>query len=180
MFKNLEFITPTFTRVLELFLSDPLQEYHGRQVVRLTGVSLGSANKILRLMAGLGFLTAQRKGRMVFYKLDIGNPSVRQFKILSNVYSLHDLVGRLKGACRRMVLFGSSSEGRDAKESDIDMLIVTDDKEAVRREINRFNAKGKRRIAAIVVDANGLARLRREDRPLYENIERGIVLWETE
>ncbi len=32
--KELGFITPTFMTVFELFLSDPLQEYHEREVVR--------------------------------------------------------------------------------------------------------------------------------------------------
>ena len=49
--KALSFITPTFMTVFELFLSDPMQEYHEREVVRRTGVSRGSANKILRLLA---------------------------------------------------------------------------------------------------------------------------------
>jgi hypothetical protein len=66
------------------------------------------------------------------------------------------------------------------KESDIDMMILTDGSVAARKEITRFNSKTKRRIVPILVDANELAKLRRNDRPLYDNIERGIVLWEAQ
>jgi predicted nucleotidyltransferase len=182
MVQKLDFITPTFVRVLDFFMADPLQEHHEREVMRLVGVSKGSANRILHELCDRGFLTAKRKGRMVFYKLDLQSPSARQFKILSNVYSLGKLLERLKGISRRVILFGSSAKGTDVKESDIDLLILTDNREAARNEINGFNnsSKGERRIAPIIVDANELAKMRREDSALYENIERGIILWETE
>lgn len=78
------------------------------------------------------------------------------------------------------MLFGSCAQGTDVKESDIDLLILTDQKDAVRKEINRFNTKEERRVAPIVVDANELAKMKREDKSLYENIESGIVLLESQ
>jgi len=180
MVQKLDFITPTFIRVLDLFIADPLQEHHEREVMRLAGVSKGSANRILHELFEKGFITAQRKGRMVFYRLDLKSPSARQFKILSNVYSLKELLERLQSYSRRIVLFGSCAQGTDVKESDVDLMVLADQKDAVRKEINRFNSKEKRRVAPIIVDANELAKLRREDKALYENIERGIVLWEME
>lgn len=180
MVQKLDFITPTLSKVLDLFASNPLQEHHEREVMRLAGVSKGSANRMLRELSERRFLTLRKKGRMVFYKLDLDNPSTRQFKILANVYSLNELVEKLKGAARRVVLFGSCAQGTDVRESDIDLLVITDDKDTVRKEISRFNAKEKRRVMPIIVDANGFAKLKREDRPFYDNIERGIVLWQTE
>ena len=50
----------------------------------------------------------------------------------------------------------------------------------VKKIISDFNQKHERRISPIVVDANEFVRLKREDKPFYENIERGIALWETE
>jgi hypothetical protein len=44
---KLGFITPTMMKVFEFFLGDPIKEYHEREVVRKTGVSKGSAGKIL-------------------------------------------------------------------------------------------------------------------------------------
>ena len=181
MVQKLDFITPTFVRVLDLFMSDPLQEHHEREVMRLAGVSKGSANRILHELSDRGFLTAKRKGRMVFYKLNLQSPSARQFKILSNVYSLGKLLEKLRSFSRRVVLFGSSAQGTDVKDSDIDLLILTDDKEAARNEINRFNSsRAERRIAPIIVDANEFAKMRRGDSALYENIGRGIILLEME
>lgn len=65
-------------------------------------------------------------------------------------------------------------------ESDFDLLVVTSEKGCVRRRISDFNRSSERKVVPIIVDANEFASLRREDRPIYENILRVIILWETE
>jgi len=178
--EKLDFITPTLMTVFELFLADPMQEYHEREVVRRAGVSKGSANKMLRLLADLDFLIRERKGRMVFYRLGSKNPVVRQFKILTNVYTLRKLFDKLKQHSRRIILFGSCAQGTDVRESDIDLFILTSEKDSVRKTISEYNRENERKIAPIIVDANEYVSLKRDDEPLYENIERGIMLWEVE
>jgi len=177
---KIDFITPTFMIVFGLFLSDPMQDYHEREVMRRTKVSKGSANKILRLLSGLGFLMRERRGRMMFYRLNLKEPMVRQFKVLINICALKELVDALKNHAQRIVLFGSCSQGTDVKESDYDLFILTSEKGYMRSKVSDFNRKSGRKVAPIMVDANGFASLKRADRPLYENIQRGIILWKTE
>jgi len=117
---------------------------------------------------------------MIFYKLNLREPMVRQFKVLFNIYTLKKLVDVIKQHTRRIILFGSCSQGIDLKESDFDLFILTLEKEYVRGKISDFNRKNERKIAPIVVDATEFASLKKEDEPLYENIERGITLWEAE
>ena len=64
-------------------------------------------------------------------------------------------------------------------ESDIDVLILTDDKTAAKEHVSAFNGKAGRQVTPIVVDKTEFAALRKEDKPLFERIDRGIVLWET-
>jgi len=177
---KLDFMTPTFMAVFELFLSDPMQEYHERKVVRTTKVSKGSANKMLRLLADLGFLTREKRGRMVFYKLNLTEAVVRQFKTVVTVYALKELMNRIKDESRRIILFGSCAQGTDTSDSDIDLFVLTSAKNLVRRKVREFNRVSDRKIVPIVVDTNEFTKLKREDKPLYENVERGIVLWEKE
>jgi predicted nucleotidyltransferase len=177
---GLNFLTPTVMTVLEFFLANPMENYYGREVSRKTGVSLGSANKILRLLTKLEFLTIETKGKMVIYSLNLKEPIVKQFKILLNVFSLKDLVSKLKLDSRRVVLFGSCAQGTDTKESDIDLLIVTAQKEEIKKTIATFNRASQRHIEPIIVNMNEYISLKKEDTPLYENIERGIILWEAE
>lgn len=177
---KLGFLTPKVTAVLEFFMENPMQEYHEREVIRRTGISLGSANKILRLLARLDFLTREEKGRLAIYRFNLKEPAARQFKILVNTFALKPLTDKLRQVSRRVMLFGSCSQGTDTKESDIDLLVVTDEKEPVIKIISDFNRKSERKVAPITVDMNGYVRLKQEDKPLYENIERGIILWEAE
>jgi len=176
--KKLDFITPTLMKVLELFIEDPLNERHEREVVREAKVSKGSANNILRCLTELDFLVRERKGRMVFYKLNTREPTVRQFKVFANVYALKELVDQLKHYSRKIVMFGSCAQGIDVNESDIDLLIISLEKEPVKRIVSAFNKKNNKKVAAITLNINEYIQLKQEDKPLYENIERGIVLWE--
>lgn len=178
--ENLGFLTPTVMQVLVFFLNDPSNQYYGREVSRKTGVSIGSANKILRLLTELSFLTQEKKANIIIYKLNVGNPAVKQFKILVNIFSLRGLIDKLTPVSRKVVLFGSCSQGIDTKESDIDLLIITAEKDHVKKIISLFTGKIVRRVSPIIVDVNEFIALKREDKPLYENIERGIVLWEAE
>ncbi len=177
---KLGFITPTVMQVFEFFLEDNTKEYHEREVVRRTGVSKGSASKILKLLTNFGFLTREERGRLAIYRLNQKEPMVKQFKILINTFALKQLTDELKPVSRRIVLFGSCSQGTDTKESDIDMLVVTNEKDQAGEIISQFNKNSERRLAPITVDINEFIRLKREDKPLYENIERGITLWEAE
>ncbi len=177
---KLGFITPTVMQVFEFFLEDSMKEYHEREVVRRTGVSKGSANKILKLLTGFDFLTREEKGRLVIYRLNQNEAAVKQFKILINTFTLKPLTDKLKEDSKRIVLYGSCAQGTDTKESDIDLLVVTDKKEVIGKIISKFNQKNQRKIAPITVNMNEYVRLKTIDKPLYENIERGITLWETE
>ena len=178
--KELSFITPTVMTVLEFFLSDPMGAHYVREVAKITNVSLGSSNKILKLLSALDLLTQEKKGRMLIFRLNLNEPSVRQFKILLNIFTLKPLSDRLKEKSRKVILFGSCSQGTDVKDSDIDLLIVTTEKEPVKKIISDFNKKNERKIAPIIVTMNEYILMKNDDKPLYENVEKGIMLWEAE
>ena len=177
---KLGFITPTMMKVFEFFLGDPIKEYHEREVVRKTGVSKGSAGKILKLLTSMCLLTREEKGRLAIYKLNLKEPTVRQFKILVNIFALKGLIDKLKDHSRKAVLFGSCAQGTDVKESDIDLLVIAFEKVPVKKIISEFNLKNERKIAPIIINMNEYVLMKKEDKPLYENINRGIVLWEAE
>lgn len=180
MGNTLGFLTPKVMQVFEFFLEGGANEYYEREIIRKTGVSKGSAGKILKLLTSLGFLTREEKGRLAIYRLKQDEATVKQFKVLLNVFALKQLTDTLKDYSKRIVLFGSCAQGVDTKDSDIDLLIVTDKKEAARKAISDFNKNSQRRIAPITVNMNEYINLKRNDKPLYENIERGITLWEAE
>jgi predicted nucleotidyltransferase len=176
---KLDFITPTLLRGLYVFHEKPMQELHEREVVRRAGISKGSANMILRKLSEIDVLTRDKRGRMVFYSLNMENAVARQFKVLFNVYSLNELVNEIKQYCKKIILFGSCSEGTDTEKSDVDLFILTNEKNKINPKVNSYQ-KAERRIAPVIVNSNEFVALRRKDRPLYDRILKGITLWETE
>jgi len=86
------------------------------------------------------------------------------------------LVDKIQNFTTRVVLFGSCAEGRDARESDIDLLVLTNEKKAVSEIIGQHDSK--RRLAPIIVNSYDFTKLRNEDRSLYDEIMRGITIWE--
>jgi len=174
----LDFIMPTTLKVLEFFFANPTAEFHEREVLRNAQISKGSANRILRQLAALGLLNRREKGRMVFYRLQAGDPFVKQMKIVRNVWALRPFVQGLQESARKVILFGSCAEGTDVAESDIDILILTGEKKQTKARVSAFNRKSERQIAPVIVDMEEFTRLKKGDRPLFERIDRGIILWE--
>ncbi|MFQ6115106.1 MAG: nucleotidyltransferase domain-containing protein [bacterium] len=177
--EKLDFLTPTTLKVLEFFFANSMEEFHEREIVKKAKISKGSANKILRQLATFELLTRTKRGRMVFYRLNRRDPFMKYMKILSNLWTLRKFVHENKGKAKKIILFGSCAEGTDVSESDIDMLILTDEKKVVKESVSRFNQKSARKIAPIILGIDEYTKMKREDRPLYERIDRGIVLWET-
>lgn len=180
MLKNLSSITPKTLEVLYLFASNPLERFHGREVVRQTGVSLGTVHQTLAKLYRLGLLNREKRGRMYLYSFNMKSAVARQFKVLFNVSALDDLVDQIKQTSERVVLFGSCAEGTDVEESDIDLFVLSSDVEVVQSKISKYERMFDRRISPIVVDSRGFAKIKSKDKSLYERISRGIRLWERE
>jgi len=177
--EKLDYLTPTAMKLLEVFLADPLIQLHEREVIRHTGVSKGSANAILRLLSKKSILVREDRGRMAFYRLNLDDPLTRQIKVLLNVQGLRGLVEKVKPHATRIIMFGSCAEGTDARESDVDLLVLSDEKGLVKRMTANSEGQFGRRIAPIIIDLNEYVQLKVDNEPLYETIERGVVLWET-
>ncbi len=177
MFSKMNFITETSWKVLNFLVGDPQKEFFQREVALGAGVSIGSVNQILRILSEKEMVKATRRGKMIFYRYNLRSPLARQLKVLLNVAELDDLVRSLSGVSRRIVLFGSCAEGSDVKESDIDLFILSDDQRTARRLISR-EARAERRIAPIIFNVVEFSEMKKRDKPLYDQIMKGLVLWE--
>jgi predicted nucleotidyltransferase len=172
--------TAVTLKVLEYLGRDPAGSHHVREVAEEAGVSVGAASITLRALLGQRLVKADERGGSKFYTIDLSNAAAREFKVLFSVLSLKDLVEALKEHTERVVLFGSCAEGIDERESDIDLYILAQNRVAVKEVVRRFQKKLVRNLSPIIVDGQGSMRLRREDKPLFEEISRGKVLWERE
>lgn len=165
-------------KVLYTLAFDPLRLYYQREVANEAQISVGSANRVLPDLVINGLVMKEEKGKIHIYRYNVDDPAARQLKVLFNVLELKERVEGIKPYVKRVIMFGSCSRGTDVKDSDVDLFILTDEKDAVTESLKSFNIR--RSISPIIVDANDYVNLRNQDRPLYDEVLRGITLWERE
>ena len=164
-------------KILDFLSRNPHQSFYAAEIASRLLLSKGGANQALRKMAGEGLLETEQKGRMIFYKVDPRSALVKQFKILKNVAALEPLVGEVKDLSQKAVLFGSCASGEDTQESDIDLFVVTEDKEKVKKMIlskGRFRDK----VQLILKTPQEYMGFEKKEPVLFEEIAKGVVLWQ--
>ena len=148
-------------------------ELHVREISRQTGMSLGFVSRVLRQLHKDGLISAQRRGRMVLYRVDHANVIVKQIKVLLTVTELYPLIKKFRTLTRRVILFGSAARGENMPDSDIDLFIMTNHPSEVRLFIRKHP-----RVVSIIMQSTEYANLKKTDFALYDQINRGIALWE--
>ncbi|MBU0496868.1 MAG: nucleotidyltransferase domain-containing protein [Candidatus Thermoplasmatota archaeon] len=75
----------------------------------------------------------------------------------------------------KIILFGSCAKGIDTRLSDIDLLILTAQKEKVGQYLRK--KRFYRAIQPVIVTADELMQMKERDSAFYQEIMMGIVLW---
>jgi len=163
-------------RVLGFLSLYPDKAYFGSEISRAANISLGAASNALRELTKAQLLIREKKGKMYFYSVDLKNPLVRQFKVIQNISSLADLMKNLKEVSERIVLFGSAASGTNLEDSDIDLFILANDPRAVAGVVNK--SKLAEKVQLVAKKPIDLPSLKRKDSVFYEEISKGLVLWE--
>ena len=135
------FIKSSEQRILSLFAMNPDQSFYGRQISRRLKISLGAVHGALLSFEKNGILISQNIGKTKLYSLKYSNPLINIFKILNTLLIIDPLVQSLKETSSRVILYGSYSTGTFTSESDLDLFIVSEEKEKVQNKIDSFTRK---------------------------------------
>jgi DNA-binding transcriptional ArsR family regulator len=168
-------------KVLSLLAKFSDQEFYERQVARRLGISYGSANQALNELYKAGAVLRRREGKMYFYSINSANVAITDFKKIVNLMLIEPLVERLKKLSNRVVLYGSCALGTDNSKSDLDLFIVSNNKDDVSEVIRDYKfSKGFEGIQIQIVIKTPVELLEGGDseRDFLEEVDRGIVLWE--
>ena len=182
MFSNyLIFTNPQ--KILKFLLLHPDKPCYEREIARGAKISCGSANYVLNQFHKKGLIQRKTEGRMKYYSIDISNPYIKEFKILNNLLLIEPLIGKLKACTHKIILYGSWASGTDTEESDIDLFIVSSDKEKVRAIINKYSYSkevASKKIQAIINMPVDLLNRNKHKTVFMDQVNRGNVLWERE
>lgn len=170
-------------KIIKYLLLNSGKACYEREIARGAGVSYGSANRILNILNEKGIVTRRAEGNMKYYTIDLFNPYLQEFKILTNMLFIEPLIEKLKAYTYKIVLFGSCAAGQDTQESDIDLFILTTEENIVRAIINKYSHSSKitnRKIQAIIETPADIIKKVDEDKVFMEQVNKGKILWERE
>ncbi len=128
----LDLITKSTVRkkIILLFMYNPDKSYYLRQISRLIGVSAGNAQQELKKLKDSGLLTKERKGNLVYFKINKKNPLFNDFKnIVDKTIGLKNILKEELEKVRGIdfaFLFGSYVKGDFSPDSDIDLYVIGD------------------------------------------------------
>ena len=160
---------------LKLFFEEPNREFNVREVARLLNNTPATASKQLKEFAKRDILTYRKERILDLYKSNLESDGYRDLKLYYMLKILKEsgFVDALNRFYLKptIVLFGSASFGLDTDASDIDLLIVTENKKEM-PNIKKYEKLLKRKIQ-LFVHKNVLEI---ENKHLVNNIVNGITL----
>lgn len=118
---------------IRYFLENPYSEVYLREFAKKTKMSVFAAKKYLDSFLKEDLIVEERKGNMRYFKANMSNLTFRQLKIalilekIRKSRLIEEIKEKLPGVSS-IVLFGSTARGEDDKNSDIDILIIGNNK----------------------------------------------------
>ncbi|MCX6667943.1 MAG: nucleotidyltransferase domain-containing protein [Euryarchaeota archaeon] len=177
MFEKMN-ITPLSMQILTFLARHPDQEFYMREIAQSIKKSVGGTHNALKSLYAMNFLIEKKSGKNIYYRINSANPSVKNFKIFVTTTELNPLINDLKNIAEKIILFGSCSVGDDTAASDIDLFVLSHETEKVKSYLKK--KQSGRTIQAVVVNAAELMKLKERDKAFYQEINKGITLWEAQ
>jgi uncharacterized protein len=117
--------------LLSLLFSHPDESYYLRQLARLTCVGMGALQRELRTLTEAGIISVRVQGRQSFFQANPQCPVFEELKGLILKTSgaadvLRAALAPMAGAIRVAFMFGSMARGGQARQSDVDIMVVGD------------------------------------------------------
>ncbi len=169
-------ITPLGMQILIFLARNPDKQFYIREIAKIMNKSVGGTHKTLKSLKQMDFIKENKSGKNIYYQINQMNPSIKNYKVFITINELKTLVDKLKENSEKIILFGSCSTAEDTYESDIDLLVLTNEKDKINKKI--LNTKLDRKIQAIVVNIGDLMRIKEKDKGFYQEINKGITLWD--
>lgn len=164
-------------KILSFLSTHILDIFSAKEISKKTNSSKGATNQTLRLLLKMGILSREQKGNLFLYRLNPDNIVLKQFKIFENILNLRKLIDEIQPYSYQIILYGSCADGYNSQESDIDLFIKTEHKDKVQKLINKYK-DNILRIQAVLQDPLEIASSKEEDKVFFEQVKKGIVLWE--
>lgn len=160
--------------VMKLIFERPNYRFHIREIARLASINPNTVINMLTMLKNEGLVKVEKKSHVVEIFADVENNAFLRKKRVFNLSQIYesgivDFINE-KIDAELISLIGSYSRGEDIERSDIDIVVISSEKN---RELNlsRFEKSLRRNIHLLVLDYNGIAD------EFYTNLINGITLY---
>ncbi len=114
--------------LVRLLFADQAKEFHLRELVRLSNLSIGTLQAEVRKLSSAGLLTSRRDGNRLYYRANTAHPIFPELQGLALKTTglreqLADALTGLPGVELAFV-FGSQASGTAGAGSDVDLLVI--------------------------------------------------------
>ncbi|HKY02188.1 MAG TPA: nucleotidyltransferase domain-containing protein [Burkholderiales bacterium] len=122
----------TQQRVLGLLFGQPQRSFFATEVIGLVGAGSGAVQRELKRLTESGLLSATRVGNQRHYQAAQNSPlfsPLREIILKTSGLAepLHDALAPLERRIEAACIYGSIASGTDTAQSDIDLLVISDD-----------------------------------------------------
>lgn len=163
-------------KIIKLLADYPEREFYGQEIAYKIKASKAAVSGLLKALHGRGVVRKKTKGRMGFYQISQNSLELKKFRINTVLEKINPLLPRFKKFCQKIVLFGSSSRGEQTSDSDIDLFILSRDKDKARKALKRISAGLP--LKAIVKTPSEWSEFEITEPEFYREIKNGIILYE--
>lgn len=170
-------VTTNSQKALNFLIQNPGKQFTANEVQKGIKISKAGINVALRKLVKEKLVFREKRAKIFLYFVDHSNPVIKQLKVLQTIMILQPLIVKIKGCSEKTVLFGSCARGENLPDSDVDLFVLTNAKEEIKRYLGKFSLRKK--LQPIIRSPLQFSEMETKEPVFFEEIVRGITLWET-
>ncbi|MFH1661886.1 MAG: nucleotidyltransferase domain-containing protein [Candidatus Falkowbacteria bacterium] len=167
-------LTKNEQKILNLLADFPNDNFFTSEISKKIKISLGGCHNALKNLKKKDMVKIELRGNMKFWQINYDNILLKQYRIPFLLDRLNDFIKELKPFCQQIILFGSSARGEYNRNSDIDIVLITSNKQDVKDLINKYSKKYL--IKPIIKTSNEWHELESKEPEFFQEVKSGIEL----
>ena len=167
-----------YWKVIKYFALNPSTEVYVNELAKILNLSTGRCSQILRDLSLFGILVKKDLGKAHYYNLN-DNYLTNELKRFVGIYQIYDneIVREIKNTYSddiSVALYGSYSKGDFTEKSDIDILVITQEKPKV--DLKDLEEKLKVEINVEKFTVGQWLKLKKDKDPFYSLVMKNHIL----
>lgn len=163
-------------KIIMLLADYPEREFYAQEIADKVKGSKASASGLLKVLSRQGIVFKKIKGRMKFYQINSKSLELKKLRINYSLERINLFLPRLEKLSQKIILFGSASRGEQTSSSDIDLLILSRDKNKIKEVLKKISAGS--RLKAIIKTPGEWSEMEITEPEFYQEIKNGIILYD--